>query len=87
MTFSDSGQLVEIDPMDMARINPANPNNSAEQLVMWAIYRALTLRASDLHIEKFYNTARFRARIDGELVVIHSCSEEALQRFIAMIKN
>ena len=87
MTFSDNGQLVEIDPMDMARINPANPNNSAEQLVMWAIYRALTLRASDLHIEKFYNTARFRARIDGELVVIHSCSEEALQRTIAMVKN
>jgi type II secretory ATPase GspE/PulE/Tfp pilus assembly ATPase PilB-like protein len=54
---------------------------------MWVIYRALTLRASDLHIEKFYNTARFRARIDGELVVIHSCSEEALQRVIAMIKN
>ena len=73
--------------MDMARINPANPNNSAEQLVMWAIYRALSLRASDLHIEKFYNTARFRARIDGELVVIHSCSEEALQRTIAMVKN
>ncbi len=87
LSFSDSGQLVEIDPMDMARINPANPNNSAEQLVMWAIYRALTLRASDLHIEKFYNTARFRARIDGELVVIHSCSEEALQKTIAMIKN
>ena len=87
LTFSDSGQLVEIDPMEMARINPANPNNTAEQLVMWAIYRALTLRASDLHIEKFYNTARFRARIDGELVVIHSCSEEALQRVIAMIKN
>lgn len=87
LTFSDNGQLVEIDPMDMARINPANPNNSAEQLVMWVIYRALTLRASDLHIEKFYNTARFRARIDGELVVIHSCSEEALQRVIAMIKN
>ncbi len=87
LTFSDSGQMVEIDPMDMGRINPANPNNTAEQLVMWAIYRALTLRASDLHIEKFYNTARFRARIDGELVVIHSCSEEALQRVIAMIKN
>jgi len=87
LTFSDNGQLVDIDPMDMARINPANPNNSAEQLVMWVIYRALTLRASDLHIEKFYNTARFRARIDGELVVIHSCSEEALQRVIAMIKN
>ncbi len=87
LTFSDNGQMVEIDPMDMSRINPANPNNSAEQLVMWAIYRALTLRASDLHIEKFYNTARFRARIDGELVVIHSCSEEALQRVIAMIKN
>lgn len=87
LTFSDNGQLIEIDPMDMARINPANPNNTAEQLVMWAIHRALTLRASDLHIEKFYNTARFRARIDGELVVIHSCSEEALQRTIAMIKN
>lgn len=87
LSYSDSQQVVEIDPVDVSRINPANPNNTAEQLVQWAIYRALTMRASDLHIEKFYNTARFRARIDGELVVIHSCSEESLPRYIAMIKN
>ena len=87
LTYSDTQQIVEIDPVDIGRINPANPNNTAEQLVQWAIYRALTMRASDLHIEKFYNTARFRARVDGELVVIHSCSEESLPRYIAMIKN
>lgn len=87
LTYSDVAQVVEIDPGDMARINPQNPNTTAEQLVQWAIYRALLLRASDLHIEKFYNTARFRARIDGELVVIHSCSEELLPRYIAMVKN
>jgi type II secretory ATPase GspE/PulE/Tfp pilus assembly ATPase PilB-like protein len=87
LTYSDTQQIVEIDPVDIARINPSNPNNTAEQLVQWAIYRALTMRASDLHVEKFYNTARFRARIDGELVVIHSCSEESLPRYIAMIKN
>lgn len=87
LTYSDTQSIVEIDPVDVARINPANPNNTPEQLVQWAIYRALTMRASDLHIEKFYNTARFRARIDGELVVIHSCSEESLPRYIAMIKN
>jgi len=87
LTYSDTQQVIEIDPVDVGRINPANPNTSAEQLVQWAIFRALTMRASDLHIEKFYNTARFRARIDGELVVIHSCSEESLPRYIAMIKN
>jgi type II secretory ATPase GspE/PulE/Tfp pilus assembly ATPase PilB-like protein len=87
LSYSDTQQVVEIDPVDISRVNPANPNNTAEQLVQWAIYRALTMRASDLHIEKFYNTARFRARIDGELVVIHSCSEESLPRYIAMIKN
>ncbi len=87
LTYSDTQQIVEIDPVDVGKINPANPNNTAEQLVQWAIYRALSMRASDLHIEKFYNTARFRARVDGELVVIHSCSEEGLPRYIAMIKN
>ena len=87
LTYSDTQQIVEIDPVDIGKVNPANPNNTAEQLVQWAIYRALTMRASDLHIEKFYNTARFRARVDGELVVIHSCSEESLPRYIAMIKN
>ena len=87
LTYSDTQQLVEIDPVDIGKVNPANPNNTAEQLVQWAIYRALTMRASDLHIEKFYNTARFRARVDGELVVIHSCGEESLPRYIAMIKN
>jgi type II secretory ATPase GspE/PulE/Tfp pilus assembly ATPase PilB-like protein len=87
LTYSDTQHIVEIDPVDIGRVNPANPNNTAEQLVQWAIFRALTMRASDLHIEKFYNTARFRARVDGELVVIHTCSEESLPRYIAMIKN
>jgi len=87
LTYSDNLNLVEIDPLDMAKVNPANPNTAADELVKWVIYRALTMRGSDLHVEKFYNTARFRARIDGELVVIHSCSEESLMRYIAIIKN
>jgi type II secretory ATPase GspE/PulE/Tfp pilus assembly ATPase PilB-like protein len=56
-------------------------------MVKWVIYRAITMRGSDLHVEKFFNTARFRARVDGELTVIHSCSEEGLLRYIAIIKN
>lgn len=87
LTYSDNQNIIEIDPLDMAKINPANPNISPEELVKWVIHRALTLRGSDLHIEKFYNTARFRARIDGELSVIHSCSEEGLLRYISILKN
>jgi len=45
------------------------------------------MRASDLHLEKYYNTVRFRARIDGELRVIYSASEEWLMRYVAIIKN
>jgi type II secretory ATPase GspE/PulE/Tfp pilus assembly ATPase PilB-like protein len=87
LTYSDNQNIIEIDPLDMAKVNPANPNTAPDELVKWVIYRAITMRGSDLHIEKFYNTARFRARIDGELVVIHSCSEEGLLRYIAIIKN
>lgn len=87
LTYSDNQNIIEIDPLDMAKVNPANPNTAADELVKWVIYRAITMRGSDLHIEKFYNTARFRARVDGELVVIHSCSEESLLRYIAIIKN
>lgn len=85
--FSDNTSIVEIDPTEMARVNPQNPNNTPEQVVQWVLNRAVQARASDLHIEKYYNTARFRARIDGELVVIHSTGEEELPRFIALIKN
>ncbi|MFN0128796.1 MAG: GspE/PulE family protein [Verrucomicrobiales bacterium] len=86
--FSDQVEnLVEIDPVDIARVNPQNPNNTPEQVVQWIIWRAISMRASDLHVEKFYNTARFRARVDGELVSIYSCSEEYLQRYVAMFKN
>jgi type II secretory ATPase GspE/PulE/Tfp pilus assembly ATPase PilB-like protein len=85
--FSDNTSIVEIDPTEMARVNPQNPNNTPEQVVQWVLNRAVQSRASDLHIEKYYNTARFRARIDGELVVMHSAGEEELPRFIALIKN
>lgn len=86
--YSDQVEnLVEIDPVDIARVNPQNPNNSPDQVVQWVLWRAIMMRASDLHVEKFYNTARFRARVDGELVCVHSCSEEHLGRYIAMFKN
>ncbi len=87
LTFSDVANLVDIDLQDVQRINPASINATPEQIVHWVLYRAITGRGSDLHIEKFYNTARFRARIDGELKVIHSCGEEMLPRFISLIKN
>jgi type II secretory ATPase GspE/PulE/Tfp pilus assembly ATPase PilB-like protein len=87
LTYSNNENLIELDPSDMTRINPQNPNTTPEELVKWVMYRAITMRASDLHVEKFFNTARFRARIDGELTVVHSCSDEDLLRFIAIIKN
>lgn len=87
MTYSDVENLVEIDLADMQRINPSSINASPEQILHWVLYRTMAMRASDLHVEKFYNTGRFRARIDGELQTIYSCPEEMLPRFIGLIKN
>ena len=87
LTYSDVANLVEIDLQAIAKVNPSSMNATPEQVVHWVLYRAITGRASDLHVEKYFNTARFRARIDGELKVIHSCPEEQLPRFISLIKN
>ena len=84
---SDDAAVVELVPEDILQINPQNVNHTPEEMLQWCLYRALHLRASDLHIEKYYNTIRFRARIDGELKVIFSASEEMLHRYIAMVKN
>lgn len=87
LNYSDTTNLVEIDALEMQRLNPASIHATPEQIIHWVLYRAIAARASDLHVEKYYNTARFRARIDGELQVIHSCPEESLPRFISLIKN
>lgn len=87
LSLSDSAGLVVIEPDDMAQINPQNLNHSVEELVHWILYTAITSRASDLHLEKYYNVARFRARIDGKLRVIYTAPEEMLQRFVAILKN
>jgi type II secretory ATPase GspE/PulE/Tfp pilus assembly ATPase PilB-like protein len=87
LDYSDTTNLVEIDAGEMQRLNPASIHVTPEQIVHWVLYRAISGRASDLHVEKYFNTARFRARIDGELQVIHSCPEEGLPRFISLIKN
>ena len=86
-TETDDESIVEMAAEDMARINPASPNHTAEELVQWALFTAVRCRASDLHVEKFYNLTRFRARIDGSMKVILTASEEFLPRFIALIKN
>jgi type II secretory ATPase GspE/PulE/Tfp pilus assembly ATPase PilB-like protein len=87
MAYSDVENLVEIDLAEVQKVNPSNINTTPEQIVHWVLYRSISGLASDLHIEKYYNTARFRARIDGELQIIHSCPEDMLPRFIGLIKN
>jgi type II secretory ATPase GspE/PulE/Tfp pilus assembly ATPase PilB-like protein len=84
---SGEANIVEIDEQDAARINPTSINTTAEQALHWVLYRSITGRASDLHIEKYFNMARFRGRIDGELVTLFSAPEELLPRYISLIKN
>lgn len=87
LSLADAEGLVVIEPDDIAVVNPQNLNHSAEELVQWVLYTAITSRASDLHLEKYYNVARFRARIDGKLRVIYTAPQEVLQRFVAILKN
>lgn len=84
---SGVANIVEIDPQEVGRINPASINTSAEQALHWVLHRSITGRASDLHIEKYFNMARFRGRIDGELVTLFSAPEEMLPRYVSLIKN
>lgn len=87
LSLADSDSLVVIEPEDMASINPQNLNHGPEELIHWVLYTAIASRASDLHLEKYYNVARFRARIDGKLRVIYTAPQEMLQRFVAILKN
>ena len=87
LTLGVDVNLVEIDPDDAAQIDPSNVNHTPEELMHWVLHTAIAARASDLHIEKYYNLARFRARIDGKLQVLFTCPEEMLPRFIALVKN
>jgi type II secretory ATPase GspE/PulE/Tfp pilus assembly ATPase PilB-like protein len=87
LTESGVANIVDIDPQEVARINPASINTTAEQALHWVFHRSITARASDLHIEKYFNMARFRARIDGELVTLFSAPEEMLPRYVSLIKN
>lgn len=87
VTETDDGNIVEIAAEDMGRINPQNPNHSAEELIHWALFTAIRCRASDLHIEKFYSATRFRARIDGSMKTILTAPEDMLTRFVALVKN
>lgn len=86
-TLAIDENVIDIQPEDMARVNPANPNHTPEELVQWALFTAIRCRASDLHLEKYYNLARFRARIDGNLKTLLAAPDQLLPRFVALIKN
>ena len=87
LVLAHDENIIDIAAEDMARVNPANPNHQPEELVQWALFTAIRCRASDLHIEKYYNLARFRARIDGNLKTLLTAPEALLSRFVALIKN
>ncbi|MEO0413950.1 MAG: GspE/PulE family protein [Verrucomicrobiota bacterium] len=87
LSYSDRGTIVEIIPEDLVDINPQNLDNDPETLVHWVLNTAISAGASDLHLEKYYNVARFRARIDGRLTTLFTAPEDMMQRFVALIKN
>jgi type II secretory ATPase GspE/PulE/Tfp pilus assembly ATPase PilB-like protein len=87
LTESGAANIVDIDAQEVSRINPASINTTAEQALHWVLYHSITARSSDLHIEKYFNMARFRARIDGELNTLFSAPEEMLPRYVSLIKN
>ncbi len=87
LSLADTENLVEIEPEDLADINPQSINNSPEELIHWVLYTAISARSSDLHMEKYYNVVRFRARIDGKLTTIYTGPLDMMPRFIALIKN
>ena len=84
---SDDANLVEIIPEEVLGLDPNNVNNQPEEVLHWILFQSVHQRASDLHLEKYYNTGRFRARIDGQLKTIFAVSEELLPRYIALLKN
>jgi type II secretory ATPase GspE/PulE/Tfp pilus assembly ATPase PilB-like protein len=86
-SFSSSTNIVEIIPEDVYAIDPRNPNHTPEEIIHWVLYQSINAGASDIHLEKYYNTARFRARLDGGLKTIYTASEELLPRLIALFKN
>ena len=87
LSAANDSSVVEISPEDMGRINPQSPNHEPEQLVQWALFTAIRCRASDLHLEKFYNFTRFRARMDGTMKTIMTAPESQLNRYVALLKN
>jgi type II secretory ATPase GspE/PulE/Tfp pilus assembly ATPase PilB-like protein len=87
LSVSHDDNIIDIMPEEMSRINPASPNHTAEELVQWALFTAIRCRASDLHLEKYYNLARFRARMDGNMKTILTAPEALLNRFVALVKN
>lgn len=87
LSLADSAGLVVIEPDDMAEINPKNLNHTPEEMVQWVLNTAIASRASDLHLEQYFNVARFRARIDGKLRTLYTAPQEMLQRFVAILKN
>ncbi|MFV1994796.1 MAG: GspE/PulE family protein [Verrucomicrobiales bacterium] len=87
LTHEQSENIIELVPEDILKINPENINHSPEELMHWLLFHSVNARASDIHVEQFYNVARFRARIDGRLKTIFTASLELLPRFIALVKN
>lgn len=87
LTAAVDENIVEIAPEEMAGINPTNPNHLPEELLKWALFTAIRCRASDLHVEKFYNVVRFRARLDGNLKTLLTAPDQLMNRFVALIKN
>ncbi|MFT5469351.1 MAG: type II secretory ATPase GspE/PulE/Tfp pilus assembly ATPase PilB-like protein [Verrucomicrobiales bacterium] len=85
--ISDDANLVEIIPEEILSLDPNNVNNQPEEILHWILFQAIQQRSSDLHLEKYYNTGRFRARVDGQLKTIFAVSEELLPRYIALLKN
>ena len=78
----DIDQIVESENEQLSDID----NAPVVRLINSIIQHAMRLRASDIHIEPYEKTLRFRFRVDGELQEIMTSSRAAHSAVITRIK-
>lgn len=64
----------------------ATDNNGTVQLVNRIVADAISLEASDIHIEPFEQSLRIRYRVDGKLRQVSTPKPEQAERIVARIK-
>lgn len=81
----EAQRVLRID-YDPSFTRPLDPSMEATEVLKWLLFRSISMKASDIHIQESDESGEIRFRLNGALALMATLSSDATRKVLSLVK-